>query len=91
MHKPQEFYYVEFTDTFGGEANYCWIRRYKVKAASMRGAILKAARDMGYSGRIRKTGDFGDMVRHDVRGAAVCAFTQWFDEDSHKHESCTEL
>lgn len=23
-------YDVEYTDTFGGEANYCWVQRYRV-------------------------------------------------------------
>lgn len=32
-------YYIEVTDTFGGECNYCWIRKYAVKASSERGAI----------------------------------------------------
>ena len=22
-------YIIEVTDTFGGDANYCWVRRYK--------------------------------------------------------------
>jgi hypothetical protein len=25
-------YQVEHTDTFGGEANYCWCRRYDIEA-----------------------------------------------------------
>jgi hypothetical protein len=29
----------EITDTFGGEANYCWVRRGAVRARSVRGAI----------------------------------------------------
>lgn len=31
-------YFVEVTDTFGGEANYCWVRRYKVSASSKLGS-----------------------------------------------------
>jgi hypothetical protein len=31
-------YKIEVTDTFGGEANYCWVSRYTVKAKSIRGA-----------------------------------------------------
>jgi hypothetical protein len=26
----RDFYNVEFTDTFGGQANYCWVRRAQV-------------------------------------------------------------
>ncbi len=25
---------IEVTDTFGGEANYCWVRRYKITDAN---------------------------------------------------------
>jgi hypothetical protein len=35
----KETYYVEVTDTFGDDCNYCWIRRYAVKASSERGAM----------------------------------------------------
>jgi hypothetical protein len=81
------FYYVEFTDTYGGDANYCWVRRYKVKARTKIGAIRKAAREMGYSGRMYIDGDFGDMARYNVRNAAVCAFVSWYDAESHGQES----
>lgn len=39
MTKKRELYKIEITDTFGGEANYCWIRRYIVKAVSELGAV----------------------------------------------------
>ena len=26
-------YYIEMTDTFGGEANYCWVNRFIVRAS----------------------------------------------------------
>jgi len=81
------FYFVEMTDTFGGEANYCWVNRFKVKASSVRGAIRKVARETGYSGHIHKTMDSGDMTRHDVRGACICFFTEWFDTDNHSRYS----
>ena len=45
MRKGQKFYFVELTDTFGGEANYCWAKRYKVAASSFNGAIRKVAKD----------------------------------------------
>jgi hypothetical protein len=89
--KPLSLFRVEVTDTFGGDANYCWARRYHVKARTMRGAVLMAARDSGYSGRIRKTMDCGDMTRHDVRGACVCMLTEWFDADAHADETHISL
>ena len=34
-------YYIEVTDTFGGEANYCWVKRFTVESSSFQGAIAK--------------------------------------------------
>ena len=73
-------YVCEMTDTFSGEANYCWVKRVIVNASTRRGAIIKAAAHFGVSGRIRKTMDCGDMTRHDVQGAAICIFTNDADE-----------
>lgn len=70
-------YHVECTDTYGGEANYCWVRRFAVNACSLRGASIVAARHLGYSGRIRNVGTWGDGGRWDVQGAAVCFFISW--------------
>lgn len=72
-------YHVEFTDTFGGEANYCFVTRFAVQACSLRGAAIVAARHLGYSGRIRCVGSWGDGARYDIRGAALCFFVQWGD------------
>ncbi len=27
-------YFIEMTDTFGGEANYCWVHRFIVSAST---------------------------------------------------------
>lgn len=39
MKQPLHTWFIEVTDTFGGETNYSWIRRYAVKASSERGAM----------------------------------------------------
>lgn len=36
-------YFIECTDTFGGMANYSWVRRYIVSAKTERGAMRKIA------------------------------------------------
>lgn len=64
---------VEVTDTFGEEANYTWVRRFKVKASSDRGAIRIVQREMNL-GSVSKVWDCGDHSRFDVKGAAICAF-----------------
>ena len=79
MRKGQKFYFVELTDTFGGEANYCWAKRYKVAASSFNGAIRKVAKDTPYS--FRKEYDAGDMTKYKAIG--VCAFVEEYSELCH--------
>jgi hypothetical protein len=73
-------FFVEMTDTFGGEANYSWANRFMVSAKTMRGAITKVARETGFSGRIYKSMDLGDETRHDVRHVPIAFFTRPWDE-----------
>lgn len=73
-------YTIECTDTFCGEANYCWVRRFSVRASSIRGAAIVAGRHLGYSGRLRIDGSWGDGSRYNVTGAAVCFFVGWYDD-----------
>ena len=81
MRKGQKFFFVELTDTFGGEANYSWVKRYKVTASSFNGAIRKVAKDTYY--RFRKEYDTGDMVKYKAIGACVCAFVEEYNELCH--------
>lgn len=83
VYKNRPSFFVEMTDTFGGEANYCWVHRFRVAAKSERGAMIRVARETGYSGRIRKEWDSGDTSRHNVRGAAICYFVSAWDDDAH--------
>ena len=68
MHK----FKIEVTDTFGGEANYCWVRMYEYEAKSMLGAIQKLAREHGAGWSIDYS--TGDMARYNLNGACICAF-----------------
>lgn len=70
---------IEVTDTYGGEANYCWVRRYKYKAKSMLGAIRMLSRE--YGGQWRKESDYGDMARYNLKNACICAFVEYAEED----------
>ena len=72
----QEIYFVEVTDTYGEEANYSWVRRYKVHASSMLGAIRKVSRESGF--RFRKDFDTGDLARYNAQNASVCAFVEGY-------------
>ena len=69
---------IEVTDTFGGEANYSWVRRYTYTAKSFLGAINKLAREHGAGWA--KAYDTGDMARYNLTGAAICAFVTYKDE-----------
>ncbi len=71
-------YDIEVTDTFGGEANYSWVRRYTYTAKSFLGAIQKLAREHG--GGWSKDYDTGDMARYNLSGSAVCAFVTYKGE-----------
>ena len=71
------YYYVELTDTFGGDANYSWVTRLKVSANTMIGAVRKVGRNTGLSWR--KAYDMGDVVRYDSRSGATCFFIEPFD------------
>lgn len=45
---PGPFWFVELTDTFGGEANYSWVTRVKVQARTLAHAVRRFSRDAGW-------------------------------------------
>ena len=77
----QNMYFVEITDTYGGEANYSWVTRHCVTASSVRGAMWKVSRDSGISWHC--VDDYGDMARYDSKSGATCAFITEWDNDTH--------
>ncbi len=70
-------YAIEVTDTFGGEANYSWVRRYRYKAKSKLGAMQMLAREHGGGWRIDF--DCGDTARYNMPGVCICAFVIYVD------------
>ena len=76
-----KFFFVEVTDTFGGEANYSWVTRHKVKASTIRGAVIRLNRDSGLG--FHKVLDMGDTVRYDSHTGATCAFIEAWDNEQH--------
>ena len=76
----QEIFFVEVTDTYGGEANYTWVNRFKVHASSSLGAIRKVSSRMGLS--FRKDYDLGDEARYNAQRAAICAFVMGYDDQA---------
>jgi len=77
----KNFFYIEVTDTFAGEANYGWVTRHKVRASTPRGAMVRLGRMSGLSWR--KVGDYGDTLRYDSARGAMCAFIESWDEVEH--------
>ena len=67
-------YFVEMTDTFGGDANYCWVNRFIVRASSPRGAMRRVTARTG--DKVRDVG----CDRWDAVGACVCYFVEWIDD-----------
>ena len=82
-------YYIEITDTFGGEANYCWVNRFIVRASTARGAMRRVCTHTG--DRVRDVG----CDRWDAIGACVCYFVEWIDDarisELQDNYSCIEV
>lgn len=72
-------YQIEVTDTFGGEANYCWVKRGQTNAKTRRGKIEAAKRVAGWAGwcRVRVehySGDFMELRPVGASGVNQVAF-----------------
>lgn len=74
-------FFVEITDTFGGDANYAWVTRHCVRAKTARGAAVVISRQSGL--QWRKVADYGDSVRYDSKSGATCMFISDYSEDDH--------
>lgn len=76
-------FFIEMTDTFGGEANYSWAKRFNVEAKNVHGAVQKFAREVGSGWRC--TGNYGESYRFDNGG--VCMFIEEFDKEHENIQS----
>ena len=74
---------IEVTDTFGGEANYCWVKRGKTRAKSRRGVVSAIKKLAGWDGWCRvNVHDYGDTIEvRPVATSGICqvAFATWRD------------
>ena len=50
--KAHAIFFVEVTDTYGGESNYSWVHRFKVHATTYRGAMRKVSKHMGFNAKL---------------------------------------
>ena len=67
-------YNVEYTDTFAGETNYAWVRRWMIDAKTEAGAIRKAKALAGLTGHPCRKESFGDMVSLVPAGCCTILF-----------------
>jgi len=73
---------VEVTDTFGGEANYCWVNRYEITTAggiSNLALVRRIKSVTGYSGIRGQTYVSGDFVeiRFPDRCVVIFAYVRY--------------
>lgn len=74
-------YEIEVTDTFGGEANYCWVKRGTTRAKTRRGVVAAIKRIAGWNGWCRvRVEEYGDSFTvRPTQSSGVCqiAFANW--------------
>ena len=66
-------YQIEITDTFGGEANYSWVRRHTLNASpgiTDLALVRRAKRKAQWSGLRCKVSKYGDTI--EIRPCGVC-------------------
>jgi hypothetical protein len=76
----KKLFFIEVTDTFGGEANYSWVTRHVIAATTERGAVNRFSKMSGYEWHVE--GDYGDSKRYDSKSGATCFFISEFDNSS---------
>jgi len=69
-------YEYEYTDTYAGEANYCWVNRGTVHATSFLEATRLAKLAVGINGVKCNRDYYGDMVVLKPRHMATVLFVQ---------------
>jgi len=78
-------YTVEHTDTFGGEANYSWVRRYQLPDNLSKLQRVRRAKALcGLAGVRCEVSDFGDELHIRPQGLAQIVFVSWTEQE----ESC---
>lgn len=68
---------VEYTDTFGGEANYCWVKRdsFLLESNCATALVKRFAKDlMGLKGVKGRWDDYGDSYAFRPYGSCTVLF-----------------
>lgn len=94
----RDIWNVEYTDTFAGEANYCWVKRATIDVAPMemtsaatvgkkrraynRDVVTKAKAAMGLTGTRGTMYNHGDMFEFRPYRSCTVMFVQYLGDDS---------
>jgi hypothetical protein len=73
----------ENTDTFGGEANYCWVNREEFTlpdSISDRALVRRAKAWAGYTGLRCEVSNYGDTIEIRPRGLCQILFVSFVEE-----------
>ena len=72
---------IETTDTFGGEANYCWVNRHEFNAPDdiKTPQLIRLAKKAAEITARHKTTDFGDEIWLDYPGHNVRSFITFIE------------
>lgn len=65
---------AEMTDTFGGEANYSWVRRITVADGSDLSIVRRVKASLGLAGVRCRRVDYGDQIALYPAGACIVVF-----------------
>ncbi len=79
MTDPLLTFQAELTDTFGGEANYSWVRRETFDVpvgASDRSVVIAAKKALGLTGCRCQTTHHGDLIELRPSGSLTVAFVK---------------
>jgi hypothetical protein len=71
-------YFVEMTDTFGGEANYCWVNRFIVSASTPRGAMRRVTTRTG--DKVYCADRYNEPQTWDSSIGCIRYFVEWIDD-----------
>ena len=75
-------YFIEMTDTFSGEANYCWVNRFIVSASTPRGAMRRVCARTG--DMVRCEDRYNEPQTWDSVIGCIRYFVEWIDDEQVK-------
>lgn len=73
---------IEHTDTFSGEANYCWVKRWIAPSELTDAQAVRLAKKLaGFTGHRCKVSKYGDLI--DIRPSGICqvVFVSYVEEE----------